>query len=97
MGSMSEGHTKEPIEVDTTHSNRLTRGRLSPYPMSHGRVRGAPYATPTSGQSIKHPICLSHETDFVANICNGSGIILLIARIGVVKCYKETTRKRGRF
>ena len=32
MGSMSEGHTKEPIEVDTTHSNRLTRGRLSPYP-----------------------------------------------------------------
>ena len=40
MGAMSEGHTKEPIEAYTSHSNRLTRGRLIRYPVKRGRFRG---------------------------------------------------------
>ena len=33
MGPMSEGATTEPTVVHTSHSDRLTRGRLSRYPM----------------------------------------------------------------
>ena len=40
MGAMSEGHTKEPIEAYTSHSNRLTRGRLIRYPMIQPRTFG---------------------------------------------------------
>ena len=40
MGPMSEGHTKGPIETYTSHSNRVTRGRLSPYPLTRIRIRG---------------------------------------------------------
>ena len=40
MGAMSEGHTKQPTVVHTTHSNRLTAIRLSPYPVKRGRVIG---------------------------------------------------------
>ena len=35
MGPMSEGATTEPTVVHTSHSNRLTRGRLSGYPLLH--------------------------------------------------------------
>ena len=30
---MSKGLTRQPIVVHTTHSNRLTQGRLSAYPL----------------------------------------------------------------
>ena len=39
---------------------------------------------------------LSHVTDFVVNFCNGSGSTLLIARIGVVKCYKGVKALDGK-
>ena len=42
MGPMSEGATTEPTVVHTSHSNRLTRGRLSGYPCDPRRFKWGP-------------------------------------------------------